>query len=92
MNDSNNKDNAYKELFKLYESVSQENAKLTNDIKMYEVKVGKLRRTIKQDMNTIKIPKCYAKEDDIRMYDFEIMEELFQNEMDELRFPKRQMI
>jgi hypothetical protein len=71
--------------------LEQENAKLTNDIKMYQEKVGKLRHTIGQDMNAIKIPKCYAEEGDIRMYDFEIMEELFQNQMDELRFPKRQM-
>lgn len=71
--------------------LEQENAKLTNDIKMYQEKIGKLRHTIGQDMNTIKIPKCYAEEGDIRMYDFEIMEELFQSQMDELRFPKRQM-
>lgn len=49
----NKKDNAFKELFKLYESVSQENAKLTNDIKMYQEKVGKLRRTISEDMNEV---------------------------------------
>ena len=31
--------------------LEQENAKLTNDIKMYQEKVGKLRRTISEDMN-----------------------------------------
>jgi hypothetical protein len=31
--------------------LEQENAKLTNDIKMYQEKVGRLRRTISEDMN-----------------------------------------
>ena len=86
----NKKDNAFKELFKLYESVSQENAKLTNDIKMYQEKVGKLRRTMSEDMNVrfnnICIPKSYMiDESDEEVYDYEVMREMFEIELTNLK-------
>tara|TARA_R100000935_G_scaffold56548_1_gene88354 strand:- start:5961 stop:6476 length:516 start_codon:yes stop_codon:yes gene_type:complete len=86
------KDNAFKELFKLYESVSDgaeklegENAMLTNRVEMYELKVAKLRRTISTTMNSIEIPKCYAEEGDDTFYDYELMQELFDQAMCELK-------
>ena len=64
-------------------------AMLTNSVKMYEIKVGKLRRTISNDMNremnSISIPKCYMiDEDNHEIYDFEVMREVFENELQEL--------
>ena len=70
--------------------LEQENAKLTNDIKMYQEKVGKLRRTMSEDMNVrfnnICIPKSYMiDESDEEVYDYEVMREMFEIELTNLK-------
>ena len=70
--------------------LEQENAKLTNDIKMYQEKVGKLRRTMSEDMNVrfnnICIPKSYMiDESDEEVYDYEVMREMFKIELTNLK-------
>jgi|TARA_R110002124_G_scaffold145756_1_gene311044 hypothetical protein len=74
---------------KTIKELETEIAMLTNSVKMYEIKVAKLRRTISNDMNremnSICIPKCYLiDEDNKEIYDFEIMKMMFEEELQEL--------
>tara|TARA_R110000744_G_scaffold108249_2_gene205045 strand:+ start:814 stop:1044 length:231 start_codon:yes stop_codon:yes gene_type:complete len=63
-----------------------DNALLTYNVKMCEEEVSNLKYKISISMNNIRIPKCYViDEADKEVYDFELMREIFENELTKLK-------
>ena len=63
-----------------------DNALLTYNVKMCEEEVSNLKHKISISMNNIRIPKCYViDEADKEVYDFELMREIFENELTKLK-------